>query len=352
MTTNNQNLHSQKKLKNDEFYTQLPVIENEMNHYVKHFKNKTVLCNCDDPRVSNFTKYFLLNFERLKLKKLMCTCYKSKKIDSFSKYDSDKAVYLEYNGYKKGKKVPDLKDIEIVNLESDGDFRSKECIKILKQADIVCTNPPFSLFREYVSQIIEHKKKFVIIGNQNALTYKEVFKLIKNNEMWLGVSIHSGDREFGISDDYTPTSPSLRIDGNGKKFVKVVGVRWFTNLDYEERYKDLILYERYTKKKYPKYVNYDAIDVGKTKEIPVNYKGKMGVPITFMDKYNPDQFEVIGLGISSSGKEIGVKPYTKEHRKYRKEVQKRGVVDGDLYMITDGKVNVPYARIVIKHKGD
>ena len=348
--TQHSNLRTAKKVKKDEFYTQLTDISKEMKHYKNHFKDKVVYCNCDDPRVSNFFHFFSYNFEKLGLKKLITTCYKSQSMDLFSESDSEQAIYLEYNGDKNNNNVPDPEEIGIVELKADGDFRSLESIELLKQADIVVTNPPFSLFRDFITQLDEYDKKFVIIGNVNAITYKETFRLIKENKLWLGASIHSGDREFGVPDDYPLTAASSRIDEDGNKFIRVKGVRWFTNLDYKERYEDLILYKNYTPEEYPKYENFDAINVNKTKDIPADYDGYMGVPITFLDKYNPEQFEIIGLGISNSGKEFGVQPYKPDHKKYRKEVQKRGAVDGDLYMITDGIVDVPYARIIIKNK--
>ena len=295
----NKNLKLAKKNKKDEFYTQLIDIENELRHYKKHFKNKTVLCNCDDPRVSNFFHYFSYNFEHLGLKRLIATCYKNQDMDLFSQNKSEKAIYLIYDGDKNGNRIPDVEEIGIKYFESDGDFRSKECIELLKQADIVVTNPPFSLFREYVAQLIEYKKKFLIIGNQNAITYKEIFKIIKENKIWLGASIHSGDREFAIPDNYPIKASGYRIDSNGKKFIRIKGVRWFTNLDYPQRYEDLILYKRYSKEEYPKFDNYDAINVNKTCDIPCDYDGAMGVPITFLDKYNPDQFEILGLANSA-----------------------------------------------------
>ncbi len=348
--TQHSNLRTAKKVKKDEFYTQLTDISKEMKHYKNHFKDKVVYCNCDDPRVSNFFHYFSYNFEKLGLKKLITTCYKSQSMDLFSESDSEQAIYLEYDGDKNNNNVPDPEEIGIVELKGDGDFRSTESIELLKQADIVVTNPPFSLFREFVTQLDEYDKKFVIIGNVNAITYKETFRLIKENKLWLGASIHSGDREFGVPDDYPLKAASSRIDEDGNKFIRVKGVRWFTNLDYKERHEDLILYKNYSPEEYPKYENFDAINVNKTKDIPADYNGFMGVPITFLDKYNPDQFEIIGLGISNSGKKFGVQPYKPEHKKYRKEVQKRGAVDGDLYMMTDGIVDVPYARIIIKNK--
>jgi hypothetical protein len=256
---------------------------------------------------------------------------------------------LEYTGDKNGNRMPDPNEF-MTEMISNGDFRSEECIELLKEADIVVTNPPFSLFREYVAQLAEYNKKFIIIGNVNSITYKECFKLIKDNKMWLGASIHSGDREFQVPDDYPLTAASSRIDSDGKKYIRVKGVRWFTNLDYEERHENLVLYKKYTLEEYPKYDNYDGINVNKTADIPMDYNGAIGVPITFLDKYNPEQFEIIGLGISSSGIEIGVSPYKEEHKKYRKEIQKRGAVDGDLYMITNGIVDVPYARVIIKNR--
>ena len=288
----NRNLHKANIAKKDEFYTQLPDIERELGHYKDHFKSKVVFCNCDDPRVSNFFHYFSYNFEKLGLKKLITTCYKNQNMNLFSRNGCEKAIYLEYTGDKN--RTPDPEEIDIKYLKGDGDFRSKECIELLRQADIIVTNPPFSLFREYVPQLMEYDKEFLIIGNQNAITYKEIFKLIKENKIWLGHSIHSGDREFGVPKDYPLNAAGSRIDENGNKFIRVKGVRWFTNLDYKERYEDLILYKRYNENEYPKYDNYDAINVDKTKDIPMDYKGAMGVPITFMDKYNPDQFEIIG----------------------------------------------------------
>ncbi len=297
----NKDLRTAAKNKKDEFYTQLADIEKELKHYKKHFKNKTVLCNCDDPRVSNFFHYFSYNFEHLGLKRLITTCYKNQDIDLFSQNKAEKAIYLIYDGDKNGNKIPDIEEIGIKQFKGDGDFRSQECIELLKQADIVVTNPPFSLFREYVAQLIEYKKKFLIIGNQNAITYKEIFKLIKENKIWLGISIHSGDREFGVPDNYPLKASGCRTDSNGKKFIRIKGVRWFTNLDYPQRYEDLILYKKYNKEEYPKYDNYNAINVDKTINIPQDYNGYIGVPITFMDKYNPNQFEI--LGIMNTGEE-------------------------------------------------
>ena len=294
-TALNKNLHQAKNAKKDEFYTQLSDIENELKHYKAHFKNKVVYCNCDDPRMSNFFHYFSYNFEDLGLKKLITTCYQNQNRDLFSQHDSERAIYLEYYGDKNNNKTPDVEEIGVQYLKGDGDFRSEESIALLKQADIVVSNPPFSLFREYVAQLIQYNKKFIILGNLNAITYKEIFPLIKENKLWFGPSIHSGDREFGVPDNYPLKAAGYRIDENGRKFIRVKGVRWFTNLDYNERHEDLILYKTYTPEDYPKYDNYDAINVDKTKEIPMDYQGAMGVPITFLDKYNPDQFEIIGI---------------------------------------------------------
>lgn len=330
----NKNLHKASKAKEDEFYTQLTDIEKELKYYKKHFKDKVVYCNCDDPRVSNFFHFFSYNFEKLGLKKLITTCYKNQSMELFSKNDSEQAIYLEYKGDKNGNMVPDPAEIGIINLKGNGDFRSKESIELLKQADIVVTNPPFSLFREYVSQLIEYKKKFLIIGNINAISYKECFELIKADQMWLG---YNTVRHFG------------RPDGTMYETARSF---WYTNLDIAKRHEDIILYKTYNgnEENYPTYENFNAINVDRTFDIPIDYDGYMGVPITFLDKYNPSQFEIIGLGISNSGIEIGVKPYKEEHKRYRKEIQKRGAVDGDLYMMKDGIVDVPYARIIIRNK--
>lgn len=314
MANKNKNLAAAKKEKNDEFYTQLADIENELRHYKEHFRDKTVFCNCDDPYESNFVKYFAMNFNALRLKKLIATCYATSPImnTQFTLFGEEEKIPDEKTTKKpyvieitevkdeNGDGAIDLTDFKLLLkknkprlLNGDGDFRSDECIEFLKEADIVVTNPPFSLFREFVAQLVEYNKEFLIIGNQNAITYKEIFPLIKNNKMWFGVSIHSGDREFRIPDNYPIQAAGYRIDENGNKFIRVKGVRWFTNIDYNERYEDLILYRKYSKKEYPKYDNYDAIEVSKTAEIPFDYDGAMGVPITFLDKYNPEQFEIL-----------------------------------------------------------
>lgn len=290
----NDNLHKAKRAKADEFYTQLSDIENECKHYWEHFKGKTILCNCDDPRVSNFFRYFSLKFEDLGLKKLIATCYKSNQIEMFSEQNSEKAVYIEYYGDKNGNRQVDDNELEVKELQGDGDFRSAECIELLKEADIVVTNPPFSLFREYVAQLVAFEKKFLIIGNKNALTYKEIFTLIKANKIWTGVRGFSGGMWF--KSDYEGKTEKFIKDweGNTERIINVPSI-WFTNLDHKKRHEELILYKNYTPEEYPKYANYNVIEVSKTAEIPMDYDGVMGVPITFMDKYNPEQFEIIGM---------------------------------------------------------
>ena len=291
----NKQLSQAKKDKQDEFYTQLVDIEAELKHYREHFKGKTVLCNCDDPRKSQFFYYFVLNFHDLGLKKLISTCYKNQNPDLFSESTSEQAVYLVYKG-EDIRTPPDPTTVGLVcSLQGDGDFRSKECIAFLEEADIVVTNPPFSLFREYVAQLIKYDKKFIIIGNINAVTYKEIFPLIQRDQVWLGPSIHSGDREFEIPSSYPLEAAGSRTDNEGRRYIRVKGVRWFTNLDFPQRHEELTLYKRYNPKEYPHYDNYDAINVDKVADIPCDYDSVMGVPITYLDKHNPDQFEIVGI---------------------------------------------------------
>ena len=298
----NKNLHSAKKGKNDEFYTQLSDIENELRHYKEHFKDKVVFCNCDDPRVSNFFHYFSYNFENLGLKKLITTCYKNQSRDLFSQNESEEAIWLEYTGDKNGDKVPNVEEIGIHPLKEDGDFRSKESIELLKEADIVVTNPPFSLFREYVAQLVEYEKKFIIVGHQNAITYKEIFPLIKENKMWLGYGFKGGASHF-INKHYVDYATAT---DKKEGMIRVSGVVWFTNLEIKKRHEDLILYKKYTPEEYPKYDNYDAINVDKTMDIPLDYEGVIGVPITFLDKYNPKQFEIIKFRKGDDEKDLSV----------------------------------------------
>lgn len=277
--------------KNDEFYTQLVDIENELKHYKHHFKNKTVFCNCDDPRISNFFYYFSYNFEKLGLKKLITTCYKNQNPDLFSENKSSRAVYLVYEGDKNGDNIPSPEEIGIKYLKGDGDFRSKECEELLQQSDIVVTNPPFSLFREYIAQIIKFNKKFLVIGHQNSTAYKEIFRLIKTNKIWLGNGFNRNCAHF-INKHYKDTASDA---DHREGMIRVSGVVWFTNLDIKKRHQDLILVKKFNPEEYPKYDNYDAIEVSKTVDIPCDYKGVMGVPITFLDKYNPEQFEIVGM---------------------------------------------------------
>ena len=319
----NNNFHNASKAKEDEFYTQLSDIEKELKHYKKHFKDKVVYCNCDDPRVSNFFHFFSYNFEKLGLKKLITTCYKNQSMDLFSQNDKEQAIYLEYDGDKNGNFEPDPEEIGIKTLKGNGDFRSKESIELLKQADIVVTNPPFSLFREYVAQLIEYDKKFLIIGSQNAITYKDVFQYFKEDKIWIGYK--SGDMAFQVPEHYEPRETRYWEDEEGQKWRSLGNICWFTNLDISKRDEDLILYKTYNAEEYPKYDNYDAINVGKVAEIPMDYKGKMGVPITFLDKYNPSQFEIIGLD-----------RYVEDNPSYGR----RFSVDG----------RETYARIIIKNK--
>ena len=311
----NRNLRDAKRQKNDDFYTQLPDIENELKHYKQHFAGKVVYCNCDDPKISSFYKYFSLYFESLGLKKLITTCYKNQHMDLFSNHTSEKAIWLECNQgtYENGAYIPS--DPVVRHLNGDGDFRSTECIELLKQADIVVTNPPFSLFREYVAQLVQYGKKFLIIGNKNAITYKEVFPLIKDNRMWVGQTPMSKDLLFDLPEGVARELKETKKEGSSYRVIDgVVKGRsqsiWFTNLDHRKRHEDLILYKRYSPEEYPAYDNYDAINVDKTDEIPMDWDGAMGVPITFLDKYNPEQFEILGMTDRANRYGLKTKIYT------------------------------------------
>lgn len=315
----NRNLHQAKRAKKDEFYTQLADIERELRHYTEHFRGKTVYCNCDDPRVSNFFRYFALNFEKLGLKKLITTCYKNADGDEFSRGASEQAVCLDYTGDKNGNKIPDLDEIGIRPLEGDGDFRSAESIALLQEADIVVTNPPFSLFREYVAQLVEYDKKFIIVGSLQAVKYREIFPLIQDGKLWLGPSRRGGECWFVVPDKYAAHSGNCRVGEDGKTYIGI-GIRWFTNLDFPKRHEDIILFRKYAPEVYPKYDNYDAIEVSRTKDIPADYDGVMGVPISFLNNYNPDQFEIVGK--LSDGKVGGVAKYE------RFLISRRGVRSG------------------------
>lgn len=344
MTTSQQNsgLRGAQRAKKDEFYTRLEDIEKELRHYRQHFQDKVVLCNCDDPRISNFFHYFSYNFEHLGLRRLITTCYKNRARDLFSEHAEPTAISLVYTGDRNGNRVPDVDEIGIQPLQGDGDFRSKECIDLLMQADVVVTNPPFSLFREYIAQLIEYDKKFLIIGNMNAITYKEVFPLIKANKMWLGPSIRSGDREFGVPDDYPLEAAGCGIDADGRKFIKVKSVRWFTNLDFAERHEDLVLHRRFSPDDYPKFDNYDAINVDKTNEIPQDYNGAMGVPITFLDKYNPDQFEILGITDRDNNSGLKTRVYSRADSPKYGDLNRRGAIK------IGNQLKPTYARLFIR----
>lgn len=309
----NTSLHQANKAKNDEFYTQLSDIEREMAHYKDFFEGKTVFCNCDDPYESNFFKYFALNFNHLKLKRLICTCYDSSPIvgEQLSFFPDKRPYKIEIKEVKdeNGDGAVDLADVEYL-LKSkknhltrlkNGDFRSEECVELLKQCDVVVTNPPFSLFREYVAQLVEYQKKFIIIGNQNAITYKEIFPLLKDNKMWLGYGF-KGNVGFFASpyEDYAVSTQ------HKEGFIRISGVMWFTNVDIDKRHEEMILYKSYNSYEYPKYDNFDAINVNKTTDIPYDYYGYMGVPITFLDKYNPQQFEIVRFRKGNDDKDLSI----------------------------------------------
>lgn len=370
------------KAKNDEFYTLLTDIEKEMRYYRKHFKGKTVLCNCDDPFESNFFKYFVLNFNRLGLKKLIATCYATSPIagQQLSLFDvvggedeqrnkSYKAVVTKVYDVT-GDGGVDMFDVaelfkthenELVELEGNGDFRSEECLALLDEADIVVTNPPFSLFREYVATLMEHEKKFIIIGNSNAITYKEVFPLIMQDRLWLGVTRSgTGSMWFRIMDDF-PVKSGQKVE-NGVRYQTIGNSAWFTNLDVKKRHEELILVKRYSPEEYPRYDNYDAIEVSKIVDIPLDYAGVMGVPITFLGKYNPDQFEIVGITKTWFGG--AVKTY-----EMQTQVSKNGTTstvsklnDGPAlkvsvppkdktYYVVDGEYFIQmYARVLIRNK--
>jgi hypothetical protein len=301
----NTSLGNARNNKEDEFYTQLSDIEKELSHYKNHFKDKTVLCNCDDPRISNFFNYFALKFDELGLKRLITTCYKNQEVDLFSQNNCEKAVWLDYYGNPNDPTNTDFSTVEIKELKGDGDFRSTECIELLKQADIVVTNPPFSLFREYVDVLMKYEKKFLIIGSQNNITYKEIFKLFKENKIWLGYK--AGDMAFKVPDYYAPRETRYWQDETGQKWRSMGNICWYTNLDIAKRHEDLILYKHYSDEEYPKYDNYDAINVGKVSDIPIDFDGAMGVPITFLDKYNPEQFEILNANDYRRNEQVPIK---------------------------------------------
>ena len=334
----NKGLRNAQRQKKDEFYTQLSDIENELRHYTRHFRGKVVYCNCDDPRVSNFFHYFSYNFERLGLKRLIAACYRNQDRDLFSQHDSERAIWLEYKGNAQGGRVPDIEDIGVHEFNGDGDFRSAECIELLKQADVVVTNPPFSLFREYVAQLVEYDKNFLIIGHQNAITYKGFFPLIRDNKIWLGQGFKGGAAHF-IAPNYEDYAvASDRKEG----MVRVSGVVWLTNLEHQKRHEDLILYKRYSPEEYPTYDNYDAINVDKTAEIPMGWDGAMGVPITFLDKHNPEQFEILGITDRDNNSGLKTREYTLADVPNPGDLNRRGVIK------VGGEHKPTYVRLLVR----
>lgn len=355
-----------KKNKADEFYTQLSDIEAEMKHYKEHFKDKVIFCNCDDPYESNFFKYFSMNFNFLGLKKLIATCY------SGSPVAGEQLSLLEVKNLKEQGEIErlpykieitevkdenndgaiDLTDVEyllknrnniLTLLKGDGDFRSEESVELLKEVDIVATNPPFSLFREYIAQLIEYDKSFIIVGSKNAVTYKEVFQLFQENKIWLGNGFPNGNAYFRIPDAYS-RKWAKGVYNPETGLVKFRNVGWFTNLDLEKRHSKLTPFKTYTPEEYPMYDNYNAIEVSRVAEIPYDYNGVMGVPITFLDKYNPEQFEILGITDRQNTSGLRIKKYTAEDTPKYNDLNARSVLK------KDGNYKALYARILIKRK--
>ena len=370
---NNKKLKLAKEIKNDEFYTEYQTISNEMGHYRDKFKNKVIYCNCDDPSWSNFWIYFHSNFASLGLKKLISTHYQK---------DSEPSFKIEYSGGDDfnidAGKVSEINGNTVIKDKNEiyysaGDFRSNDCIKLLEEADIVVTNPPFSLFGEYLAQLIKYKKKFIIIGNQNQASYKEIFPLFCENKVWYGASIHSGGVDFRIPDTFQSYSSNVFVK-NGHHYINLAGVRWYTNIDVTYRHDGLwhkngkfdntqahVYYEG-NEDKYPKYFNFDGIDVNETEKIPIDYDGAMGVPINFLDKFNPDEFEILGSGskikkiythkvleskktigyVNGKGEVVWSTPYTVKERKLGNILRKTN---------SDGlPADAPFSRIVIRNK--
>ncbi len=357
----NKALMKAKDEKQDEFYTQLVDIEKELRHYKKHFKDKVVLCNCDDPFESNFFKYFVLNFNKLGLKRLIATCYDGSPIAGEQLALSDIGKNTDNKAYKAiintvydktGDGAIDMFDIvelfksgenELTELVGNGDFRSEECEELLKESDVVVTNPPFSLFREYIKQLLDNKKQFVIIGNQNAITYKEIFPLLKDNLIWLGYC--NGDMAFRVPDYFEPRATRFWIDEKGQKWRSMGNIAWYTNLDIKKRHEEIILIKKYNEEEYPKYDNYDAIEVSRTVNIPLDYEGMMGVPITFLDKYNPDQFEIIGIAKRGAGD-----PALRSHVYTKEEYHNYSDLNAGPTIWVDGNLKNLFPRILIKNK--
>jgi hypothetical protein len=363
--SSNKKLNSANKAKKDEFYTQLADIENELKHYKSQFRNKVVYCNCDDPFESNFFKYFAANFNALKIKKLITTSYVKSPIvgEQLSLFDIEglkpegkEPIIIEINEVKDldSDGAIGLKDIELLlrhdanaakPLKGNGDFRSDECIELLKLADIVVTNPPFSLFREYVAQLVEYDKSFLVIGNLNAITYKDCFELIKNNKMWLGLTMDGRNKWFRVPNSY-PINDNVansKIE-NGNKYLFVKGCLWFTNMDTKKRHEEMTLYKKYNLKDFPKYDNYDAIEVSKAVEIPMDYYGTIGVPITFLNKYNPDQFDIIGITDRDPENTCRTKMYTRKDSPKYNDLNRRAAIRANNTLIP------VYARLLIRRK--
>ena len=365
----NKNLNAAKTAKKDEFYTQMTDIERELKHYTNHFKDKVVLCNCDDPYESNFFKYFALSFNQLGLKKLICTCYNGSPVQGqelllrFEPWDDEaeikkKAYKVEITEVKdvNGDGAVDLSDVRYL-LQNDknvlstlqtGDFRDPECIELLKEADIVVTNPPFSLFREYISQLVEYDKKFIIMGRMSALHYSDIFPLFMQNKIWCGVGfnisvVYKAPYENNLEANRKfVRSKGLNPDDN---YIKVPAICWFTNLDLKKRHEELDLIRRYSPEEYPKYYNYDAIDVGELAEIPIDYTGNMGVPDTILGCYNPDQFELIGLGRDGGNIKVDRTIYEKI-----KVLNPNARPSHIGYYNKNGIPKEPYSRIIIRNK--
>ena len=340
----NNSLKQAQANKEDEFYTQISDVEKELKHYTTHFKGKHVFCNCDDPEESSFWRYFALNFNRLGLSRLTSTHYKengqSYRLDIYKDVPEevkDKPTFITLEGSN-----IDIPLGYITDLKEDGDFRSDESIDILQKCDIVVTNPPFSLFREFIAQLFEYQKDFLVIGNQNAITYKEIFGYLKTNQMWLGANY--GDMAFKVPAHYEPRKTRFWIDDFGQKWRSMGNICWFTNLDFKQRHEDLILYKHYTPEEYKTYHNYDAIEVSKVVDIPVDYNGKMGVPITFLNKYNPEQFNIVGL---ANDKRVIDDAFVQGKETYLDDNHKKFV---GMVLDVNGVLKATYARIIITRK--
>lgn len=366
----NKNLNAAKVAKKDEFYTQLSDIERELQHYWQHFRGKVVLCNCDDPYESNFFKYFALRFNQLGLKKLVCTCYNGSPVTGnelafhFDGFDDDEPKKIAYKVEitevkdENGDGAVDLSDVQyllkndknVLSILKTGDFRSQECIELLKEADIVVTNPPFSLFREYIGQLMEYKKKFLIIGSQKSIGCKEIFPLFQENKIWWGYGFKGAAAHF-----FSPYEDTATAGDHKKDMIRVSGVTWFTNMEIPKRSEEMDLVCRYSPDEYPRYENYNAIEVGKTTDIPFDYPGIMGVPITFLDKYCPDQFDIVGSNSSTDlCKMLGVQPLGQDWINRYRAAGGTGHNTANMVRIVyndkSGKPKVAFQRIFIRNK--